>query len=406
MREPRDYVTLRELAELNPESLGTKTPADYTFKYIDLSSVSWGSIDMALVSQVRFADAPSRARRVVRDGDVLFGTVRPQLRPHAKVSGDGFVASTGFCVTRPKPGRADGGFLGHYLLSDEANRQAARREVGSNYPAITERDVGALVLPHMPLEEQRRIAEILDTVDDTIRATERVIAKRQRFRAGLTTNFLSGESKAVPTADWRTNAGMREPRDYVTLRELAELNPESLGTKTPADYTFKYIDLSSVSWGSIDMALVSQVRFADAPSRARRVVRDGDVLFGTVRPQLRPHAKVSGDGFVASTGFCVTRPKPGRADGGFLGHYLLSDEANRQAARREVGSNYPAITERDVGALVLPHMPLEEQRRIAEILDTVDETIRANERKRDKLRQLHSGLATDLLSGRVRTVAA
>ena len=199
---------------------------------------------------------------------------------------------------------------------------------------------------------------------------------------------------------------MSESRKYVTLRELADLNPESLGAKTPADHSFKYIDLSSVNWGSIDMTLVRQFRFAEAPSRARRVVRDGDVLFGTVRPQLRPHARVTGEGFVASTGFCVTRPKAGMADGGFLGHYMLSDQASRQAARREVGSNYPAITERDVGSFRLPRISLEEQRRIAEILDTVDESIRANEQQRDKLQRLRSGLAADLLSGHVRTVTA
>ena len=108
---------------------------------------------------------------------------------------------------------------------------------------------------------------------------------------------------------------MSEARDYVTLGELAELNAESLGTTTPKDRTFKYIDLSSVSHGSIDIASLEQFRFVDAPSRARRVVRDGDILFGTVRPQLRSHARVVGDGFVASTGFSVVRPRPGVADG-------------------------------------------------------------------------------------------
>ena len=49
---------------------------------------------------------------------------------------------------------------------------------------------------------------------------------------------------------------------------------------------------------------------------------------------------------------------------------------------------------------------MEEQRRIAGILDSIDETIRSNEEQLDKLKQIRSGLAADLLSGRVRTVAA
>ncbi len=424
MSESRDYVTLGELADLNPESLGAKTPTDHTFKYIDLTSVSHGSIDMAALEQFRFVDAPSRARRVVRDGDVLFGTVRPRLRSHAKVAGHGYVASTGFCVTRARPGVADGGFLGHFLLSDEATGQAIRREVGSNYPAVTARDVAAFRLPRIPLEEQRRIAEILDTIDEAIQTSERVIATHQGVRSGVAADLLSRRSERVapqvPIENWipsgtpplpastgsSRGSGMSESRDYVTLGELADLNPESLGAKTPTDHTFKYIDLTSVSHGSIDMAALEQFRFVDAPSRARRVVRDGDVLFGTVRPRLRSHARVAGHGYVASTGFCVTRARPGVADGGFLGHFLLSDEATGQAIRREVGSNYPAVTERDVAAFRLPRIPLEEQQRIAEILDTIDEAIQTSEKQLDKLRELRSGLAADLLSGRVRTVAA
>ncbi len=287
-------------------------------------------------------------------------------------------------------------------------------------PGLNRYDAYERGVPVPPLEEQQRIAEILDTIDETIQATERVIAKRTKIRAGLAASLLSGKPEGAATDQYQKNEAqpasisastsrswdMSESRKYVTLRELADLNPESLGAKTPADHSFKYIDLSSVNWGSIDMTLVRQFRFAEAPSRARRVVRDGDVLFGTVRPQLRPHARVTGEGFVASTGFCVTRPKAGMADGGFLGHYMLSDQASRQAARREVGSNYPAITERDVGSFRLPRISLEEQRRIAEILDTVDESIRANEQQRDKLQRLRSGLAADLLSGHVRTVTA
>lgn len=244
-----------------------------------------------------------------------------------------------------------------------------------------------------PLEEQRRIAEVLDTIDESIQATERVIAKLISVYTGLMSDLLG----------W--NAAMSESQHYATFGELAELNSEQLGAKTPSGYTFKYIDLSSVSNGSIDIASLKQFRFADAPSRARRIVRDGDVLFGTVRPQLRPHARVVGEGYVASTGFCVIRPKPDIAHSGFLGHLVLSDEVSRQAARRESGSNYPAVTEQDVATIRLPRIPQEEQRQTAEILDTVNGTIQHYMEQLAKLAQLRSGMSADLLSGRVRTVA-
>jgi len=284
----------------------------------------------------------------------------------------------------------EAGFLKHLLDSRLGHLEAGSH--GTTMKHIKRGDLLRHEVPLPPREQQRRIAEILDTIDEAIRATERAIAKHQRIRQGLESDLLTA-----------TRHGSHH---YVTLGELAELNPEALATHTPPDYAFYYIDLSSVSRGLIDTDSLEFLRFSDAPSRARRVVRDGDVLFGTVRPHLRSHARVRGDGYVASTGFCVTRAKPGLSDGGFLGHFLLSDEASRQATRYEVGSNYPAVAESDVAAIKVPGFPLEEQLRIAEVLDAAADTIRVSEQERDKLRSLRVGVSADLLSGTVRTVAA
>ena len=290
------------------------------------------------------------------------------------------------------------------------------------------------LVPVPPIEEQRRIAEILDMIDRSIGIIEHVIAKRNKVRSGLVTDLLAEFSikkhynkckcnimllnnQVKPDQvdpdqvdplnqidDVSENADDADCDNYVNLAEIADLNPQSLRADTPADYIFKYIDLSAVSRGLIDEESLEKVRFADAPSRARRLVQDGDMLFGTVRPSLRSHAKVKGDGYVASTGFCVIRPRRSLADGGFISHFVLSDETARQASTREVGSNYPAVTERDVAAFRLPRIELREQRRIAEILDTAADAVRADEAQLDKLRKTRAGLVADLLSGRMRTV--
>ena len=145
--------------------------------------------------------------------------------------------------------------------------------------------------------------------------------------------------------------------------------------------------------------------FATAPSRARRIACKDDFLFGTVRPLQKSHAWAPG-ACIASTGFAVVRAKRGLASSRFIGHFLLSDESTLRADQFAVGSGYPALSEKDLGEFVLPALTLGEQRRIAEILDTIDSTIRHNEAELAKLRELRVGLAADLLSGRVRTVAA
>lgn len=196
--------------------------------------------------------------------------------------------------------------------------------------------------------------------------------------------------------------------EFVELHTLAEINPETLPASTPREHRFRYIDLASVSNGVIDWAKTASYQFAEAPSRARRQVRPGDVLFGTVRPTLRSHAQFPGheEPCVASTGFAVVRNREAASDPRFLAHFLLSELANTQVRRREVGSNYPAVTEHDVAEIRVPNFSLEKQHRIADVLDTVDEDIDTTRHLLEKQRQIRDGLVSDLLSGSVGTGAS
>ena len=101
------------------------------------------------------------------------------------------------------------------------------------------------------------------------------------------------------------------------------------------------------------------------------------------------------------------RIRPSRSvDSRFLMEILNSRGASSQIRRLAQGVTRDRANLSQLRRIVLKIPPLEEQRRIAAILDTFDETVRANEQQRDKLWRLRSGLAADLLSGRVRTVAA
>lgn len=379
MGEALDYVTLGELAELNSESLGTNTPRDYTFTYIDLSAVSRGLIDVASLEQFRFADAPSRARRVVRDGDVLFGTVRPQLRSHARVIGDGFVASTGFSVARPKPDLVDGGFLSHYLLSEEASRQAARCEVGSNYPAVTERDVAAFRLPRMPLDEQQRVAEILDTIDKCIRAEEKIIAKHEAILEGLTSSLL------------------RPPHHH----DMADM-PINQAARFLNGFAFKPSDFDRIGLPVIRIQqLLDESAETDRFSGQldhRYRIRTGDIIMswsGTIAVARWTR----GDAWLNQHLFRVD-PLP-TVVREFLYH-LLSFSVTRLAAIAH-GTTMRHITKAELDQFRVLVPSLDEQIRIAEILDTIVEAIESSELHLAKLQRLRMGIAADLLSGRVRT---
>lgn len=154
---------LGDLVDVNPESLPASTPPNWSFRYIDITSVTPGVVNWFAAPECRFRSAPSRARRLVRPGDTLFCTVRPSLQAHANAdwsTQDGFVCSTGFAVLRPR--KLDPRFLFHTVFSETVSEQVRRREVGSSYPAVNEGDLRLvrLVVPESVIE-QAKIAEIL-----------------------------------------------------------------------------------------------------------------------------------------------------------------------------------------------------------------------------------------------------
>lgn len=135
-----------------------------TIAYIDIGSIKEKRITQ--YKEVTRTTAPGRAQQLLRAGDVIVSTVRPNLNTLALVEDCEFkfplVASTGFCVLRatekvlPK-------FLYHWLQEDDVVRRLSiMAEAKASYPAVTDSEVFSLSLPLPPLPEQARIVEELE----------------------------------------------------------------------------------------------------------------------------------------------------------------------------------------------------------------------------------------------------
>ena len=103
---------------------------------------------------------------------------------------------------------------------------------------------------------------------------------------------------------------------YTIVRPVESWNP----LRVDPDESFSYIDLGSVDQERKVITQAKQTRCGDAPSRVRQLVKAGDILVSTVRPNLNGVAQVPHDldGATASTGFCVLRPDPTKADPRYL----------------------------------------------------------------------------------------
>ncbi|HBP1855010.1 restriction endonuclease subunit S [Pseudomonas aeruginosa] len=124
-----------------------------------------------------------------------------------------------------------------------------------------------------------------------------------------------------------------------TLTEICQLNPESWSAKTLPG-AVRYVDLANTKGGEITG--VQNIGGKEIPSRARRILRYGDTIVGTVRPGNRSFALVGEAGLTGSTGFAALRPK--------VSHWLefvylvATSETNiKRLAHLADGGAYPAV---------------------------------------------------------------
>ena len=155
------------------------------FAYIDLSSVDKEKKEIVQhnVASVLPADAPSRARQLVKSNDVLVATVRPNLNGVALVPDqyDGATASTGYCVLRPKIKKLDSQYLYYWVQTGTFVTDMMEKATGANYPAVSDKIIKQSKIPLPSLPEQKRIAAILDKADAIRRKRQQVIQLADEF---------------------------------------------------------------------------------------------------------------------------------------------------------------------------------------------------------------------------------
>ena len=415
---PESHATepLSKYCDANKQSLGREAPSDFLFRYIDLSSVNEGKIDWHKTRAIAYAGSPSRARRVVRPGDVLFSTVRPGLMGHTIVREPAdlpIIGSTGFAVLTPK-GDTDGRFLFHSLFLDSFKRQVAQLEVGSNYPAINESDLRRVRLGTVDGPSQKLIADILDALDDAILETDAVIEKLRTIHVGiiddlLTRGLAENSSPREPSTLAGTEVGPRPASWMVASLGRFVVGAEygtnlSLGDSSAG---IPVLRMNNIQDGEFDL---SDLKYAPAHAVERFRLQRNDVLFN--RTNSWEHVGKAA---------IWRRDEPGPAFASYLvrlhcGDVLLPEFlhlwlnwAPVQRAIRQFAT--PGVQQVNINptnlrrALIAVPDTLDEQQGIIERVNGVAAAIEDHRRQRAKLALLREGLRDDLLTGREAVVA-
>ena len=139
-----------------------------------------------------------------------------------------------------------------------------------------------------------------------------------------------------------------EWKSHTTIRDLVDTSADKASRKFKPEDIIRYIDISSVDGESNSVIGTTEYIFSEAPSRAQQCTRKGDILVSTVRPNLKNIAvnQLDEDNLVASSGFCVLRPKEEYS--GLILAYVLSEPFTLKMVAEAKGSNYPAIHDSDI----------------------------------------------------------
>lgn len=225
-------------------------------------------------------------------------------------------------------------------------------------------------------KEQDRIAGMLDAIEAKIELNRKMNETLEQMGQALFRHYFINNPEAEK---WQNGA----------LEGFVKINKESIGKHCVHDQII-YVDISSVSTGSIDKH--ETVDSKSAPSRAKRIVHDGDIIWSTVRPNRRAYSLISNppENMVVSTGFAVLSPMDDAA--GFVYYLTTSQAFTDYLTLHARGAAYPAVaatdfsnaptvmpdkdTLREFNELVAPNMRLmSELKQEIQTLTTIRDTL-------------------------------
>jgi type I restriction enzyme S subunit len=413
---------LKFIASCNDETLPEATDPTLEIDYVDISGVELES-GIKASQRMSFDEAPSRARRIVRDGDAIVSTVRTYLKAIAAIRDPSpeLVVSTGFAVLRPRQ-ELDGRFLAYALQASSFVDAVVANSTGVSYPAINPSELVCLriVFP-LDKESQRRIADFLDWKTGQIDA---LIAKKRELIEKLKEKRLAIIMKAV-TNGLNPRAAMRDsgipwlgrlPRHWALKRMRFVCSRIEQGWSPQCENQPADAD----TWGIMKVGCVNGDAFDPLENKALPIgveplteyeIRANDILISRANTkELLGSAALVPDGIRPKLILCdkLFRLKQGRdCNASFLVNYLRTPAARFQYEREATGASgsMQNIGQDTIKNVVVPVPPESEQVAISEFLTRqtarMDQLLGRVEDAISRLSEYRSALITDAVTGKL-----
>ncbi|UTE72810.1 restriction endonuclease subunit S [Rossellomorea marisflavi] len=273
---------------------------------------------------------------IAKDGNSCLETVMVQ-REKQEV-----VLLSSVAILRPNPLKVDPKYLSLYLSENRVIKDMKERLVsGSAIPRVILKAFREYEVKLPPIEIQKKISSILGTLDEKLELNNLMNQTLEEMAMTLYKHWFVDFNHFKEGEFVETELGIiPKGWDVVKLKDVAAVNKNNMKN----DYPYKnirYVDISSVFEGKLEG--YSEYSLSDAPSRAKRLVNDGDIIWSTVRPNRKSFLYIykPSSNTVVSTGFAVLSPV--KIPPTFLYLHVITEQFVSYLVNNAKGSAYPAV---------------------------------------------------------------
>ena len=380
MKEGWEYKKLGEVCGKCSNIKWDDVSNEASYRYIDLTSVDRGDLHIHNPQNIRKDNAPSRAKQIIKAGDVIFATTRPTLRRVSIIEEqyDGDICSTGFCVLRHNE-VVKSRFVFYALLYDGFYKYIEPLQTGANYPAVTDNVVKNYIIPVPPLPEQQRIVDYLDS------AFAKIDAMKANAEKAL------NEAKALFQASLKEMLEPKEGWEEKKLDDIGELKNGMNFNKNESGYNIHILGVGD--FGNLfqieDTDYLQRIALNSNPSE-EYILKNEDIVFvrsnGNKNLVGRCVLIHVGDEPCFFSGFCIRfRKSTNEVDACYLTYFLKTEESRRKLVGN--GANISNLNQKVLNEFVVSYPSIQEQQSIVETLDSLKSKVDRLQENYNKISQ-------------------
>ncbi len=409
-------LPLKHAAIINRQALTEQTNENHELQYIDIGNVNYKGI-INPPDLIRFSEAPSRARRIIKKNDTIISTVRTYLKAVAFIDSEekNLIASTGFATLTPISKIAPK-FLYYMVSSQGFVDTVTANSVGVSYPAITSTELTRIHVWLPPFPEQRAIADFLDRktaqIDTLIEKKQRQIELLQEHRTLLINQAVTkGLNPDVPMKDSGIEWLGEVPAhwDIVPMKWLVDVRDGTHDTPEyiePSEYSIPFVTSKDFIGDDIDFSSVKHISQDDHQSFIHRSnVDKGDVLMSMIGANIGKALIVIDEREFSIKNVALLKTNGDVALSKFILNYIRSGFLDIQIETKSRGGAQSFLSLSDIRNLPFFKMPQHERESIVNCLDErtrkIDVSLRKLSGEIALLQEYRTALISAMVTGKI-----